>query len=118
MRSVAPIVLDSQQLLAELTALDKFLSDNAALKERDHVLPFFQSHPQLVAALGWMNAASGRPDRYATELDLFSDFSCDAAAGHSGTGAFTLIEFEDARENSVFKALESGKSLKEVVAAV
>jgi hypothetical protein len=112
MKALVPIELNAQQLLADLSDLERFLSDNTSLKERDQVLPFFGSHPHLVAALGWMNAAAGRPDRYATELDLFGDFSCDAAAGHSATGAFTLVEFEDASEYSIFRALEAGKSIR------
>lgn len=112
MKTVMPIQLRPRQLLAELSDLEAFLIDNTALKERDQILPFFYSRPQLVAALGWMNAAAGRPDRYATELELFGDFSCDAAAGNIAAGAFTLIEFEDASEYSVFKAIEPGKSMR------
>jgi hypothetical protein len=112
MKAVIPVELSAQQLLADLKELEAFLNDNTSLKERDQVIPFFGSHPQLIAALGWMNAAAGRPDRYATELDLFGDFSCDAAAGDVAAGAFTLIEFEDATEYSIFKAPEPGKSIR------
>jgi antiviral defense system Shedu protein SduA len=112
MKTVLSIELNAQQLLADLRELEAFLNDNKSLKERNQVLPFFGSHPQLIGALGWMNAAAGRPDRYATELDLFGDFSCDAAAGDSAEGAFTLIEFEDAAEYSVFRAPEPGKSIR------
>ena len=112
MKAVIPIELNAQQQLVDLSDLERFLSNNTSLKERDQVLPFFSSHPQLIAALGWMNAAAGRPDRYATELELFGDFSCDAAAGDLAAGAFTLIEFEDATEYSIFRALESGKPIR------
>jgi len=51
-------------------------------------------------------------DRWARELDLFGDFVCDVAAGDSESNACTLIEFEDAREYSIFTNLEKGKSMK------
>jgi len=112
MRSLKPIAVNPRQLLAQLSELEAFLNDNSVLKEREHVIPFFRARPQLVAALGLTNAAIGRPDRYATELQLFGDFSCDAASGDSVDGSFSLIEFEDARDYSVFRAREAGRSVR------
>lgn len=96
----------------DLAALEAFLSSQDHLSERRQILPFFKSRPHLCAGLGYANNAAELPDRYATELDLFGDFICDAAAGDSEANAFTLIEFESAEEFSVFSKLKPGKTMK------
>ena len=48
----------------------------------------------------------------ATELSLFGDYACDAASGDSKANAFTLIEFEDANEYSIFKKAAQGRSVR------
>lgn len=112
MRRLEPISIDPARLAAELDDLEAFLADNAALKERAQVLPFFRARRQLLAALGWANPEMGQPDLCADELDLFGDFVCDAAVGDTVEGAYTLIEFEDAREASVFRPLGAGRSVR------
>src|SRR6266508_645495 len=112
MRTFEPITLVEKDLTRELDELEHFLKQNPQLRERKHVLPFFKARKQLCAALGLMNANVDVPDRVANELVLFGDFACDAAAGDSKNNSFTLIEFEDANEHSIFSKLETGKSVK------
>jgi hypothetical protein len=52
------------------------------------------------------------PDRIATELELFGDFTCDVASRDSNQDAYTLVEFEDALEYSVLAKLETGRTMK------
>ena len=112
MRRLKPIRINLAQLSAELGNLEAFLADNSALKKREQVLPFLRPRTQLLASLGWTSPETGRPDLYASELDLFGDFVCDAAVGDTVEGAYTLVEFEDAREASIFRRLEAGRSVK------
>src|SRR3712207_4248339 len=109
MRSFLPIVYDSVQLAQDLNALDRWLGDNATLKGRDEIAPFFKSRQQLAAALGLANNHVAQADLLASELDLFGDFHPDIAVGDRETGAFTLVEFEDAQPYSIFKTLAAGK---------
>jgi hypothetical protein len=48
----------------------------------------------------------------ATEYDIFGDFTCDLAIGDSVSKTFLLIEFEDAKRNSLF-VTKPGKSTPE-----
>jgi hypothetical protein len=52
------------------------------------------------------------PDCWVNELDLFGDFVSDLAAGDSEANAYTLIEFDDAKEHSISSRLGRGKTMK------
>ena len=112
MRSPAPFRLDTGVLTGNLNELEGLLASEPRLKERDRLLPFFQGRPHLCAALGLANNAVELPDRWARELDLFGDFTCDVVAGDSEANAYTLVESEDALEFSIFTRLLEGKSMK------
>lgn len=112
MRTFSPVTLDPSALAADLDALEAFLSATGRPKERAQIRPFFAARPNLCAALGLTNSVVETPDLMATELDLFGDFTCDAAAGDSETNAYTLVEFEDAELHSVFRRLATGKTMK------
>jgi hypothetical protein len=111
-KTFAPLRLDPAALTADLDALEALLASEARLKERDRVIPFFKARPHLSAALGFANNDVELPDRVAQELDLFGDFACDVAAGDSEANAYTLVEFEDAQEHSIFTRLPAGKTVK------
>ena len=112
MRTFAQIALDKTVLTDNLTELEEFLSNKAHLKERSQVLPFFRTKPQLCAALGYANNTVELPDRWAYELELFGDFAYDFAADDSEANAYTLVEFEDAQEYSIFSRPPEGKTMK------
>lgn len=112
MRTLEPIRLDPVALASELDDLEALLKKNRHLRERKHVLPFFKRRKQFCAGLGLMNGHIGLPDRVATELTLFGDLVCDAAIGDSDRHAYTLVEFEDATENSILGRLQKGKTVK------
>lgn len=104
--------LDRDILSQNLDELEALLSGGSALKEAEHILPFFKARPHLVAGIGLTTYGIDLPDLYASELDLFGDFAADAAVAESQSNTCTLIEFEDARENSIFKPLTSGKTMR------
>lgn len=112
MKSFASINLDTSVLSHNLNEFEILLSSEARLKERDRIIPFFKERCHLCAALGLANNAVELPDRWANELDLFGDFGCDVAAGDSEANAYTLVEFEDAQEHSIFSKLQVGKTMK------
>ncbi len=113
MKTLENIALDPVVVSRNLDELEALLSNSAHLKERDHLLPFFKARPHLCAALGLLYDHIGKPDLWASELQLFGDFGCDFASGDSVNNAFMLIELEDALEHSIFSPLPPGKTIKQ-----
>jgi len=112
MKTFEALSLDVATLKFNLSELETWLAIGGHLAERKHISPFFKARPQLCAALGLLTNAVEVPDRWANELDLFGDFTCDIAVGDSGANAYGLIEFEDAKANSIFCPLPKGKTMK------
>ena len=102
MTSFQPLAFDLGKCREELGDLRAFLSSRKALKEREHLLPFFKAHPHLSAFLASYSPDSIRFDRLAFEYELFGDFACDVAVGDSAKGAYCFVEFEDAGPSSLF----------------
>ena len=73
------------------------------LREREHVLPFFQNHRHVAALIGSCNSRIARVDRMAFEFDIFGDHKADHAVGDSQNHQYCFVEFEDATETSIFK---------------
>jgi len=86
----------------QLEKFEQLLKSRTALSERDVVLPFFKENRQFAACIGLYVAEIAWPDLIAHEFDVFGDFTCDLAVGSSRTGSFLLVEFEDAKKNSLF----------------
>jgi hypothetical protein len=62
--------------------------------------------------MGFYNGNVALPNQWARELDLFGDFKCDVAVGDSDANAYTLIEFEDATEFSIFSRLKPNRTMR------
>ena len=60
----------------------------------------------LAAAFGFANRALVAPNLLALERPLFGSFRCDVAVGTVAARQFTLVELEDARENSLFEPVK------------
>ncbi|MBB4952621.1 hypothetical protein H4S14_000663 [Agrobacterium vitis] len=112
MKTFESLAIDISILENDLNDFEALLKSGSHLKEREQILPFFKKKPHLCAAIGYLNGNIDLPDRWANELQLFGDFACDAASGDSEANAYTLIEFEDANEHSIFSKLASGKTVK------
>lgn len=112
MKKLERIELSRAACRDDLDAFDALLASSDELSERAHILPFFRSHPHLSAFLGTFNPDIDAFDSLAYEYDLFGDFACDLVVGDSGRRAFTLIELEDASEDSVFRSV-AGKHTPE-----
>lgn len=94
--------LSIQKCVKELAEFEVLLASKAELKERDEILPFFKKNLNLAAFLGTYIPDIANPDRVANEYDIFGDFACDLAVGDSKSQTFLLVEFEDAKAESLF----------------
>src|SRR5436309_2927700 len=63
---------------------------------------FFEPRSHLRALIGLYNDWIGQPDRLAWQYPIFGDFRCDFAIGDWARKAYTFVEYEDARPNSLF----------------
>lgn len=98
-----PYARDLHALRAELDSFGQLFRPGTPLGEAEHILPFIRQSRHLAAAFGFANRALGVPDLLAIEKPLLGTFRCDVAVGHRTARQFTLVELEDARENSIFE---------------
>ena len=101
-----PYTRNLRALRVELDAFGELLQSAIPLSEANHILPLVRRSRHLAAAFGFANHALGAPDLLAVERPLLGSFRCDVAVGSSTVRQFTLIELEDARENSIFEAVK------------
>jgi hypothetical protein len=101
-KELQPFASSLVQCERDLSEFAALLAGKAELSEAQDILPFFSSHPQLIAMAGTWNTQMHRVDRICSEFDLFGNFRCDWAVGDTKSRVYSLIEFEDARPNSVF----------------
>jgi hypothetical protein len=104
MKAFEPFAFSPDRCREELVAFKVLLDSRPELSERADILPFFGAHRHLAAFTGSLNPNLHVFDRLATEYDLFGDFRADVVVGDSQANAYTLIEFEDAKRESVFRA--------------
>jgi Domain of unknown function (DUF4263) len=100
-----PYTRDLRALRAELDAFGALLQSGAPLSEAEDIVPVVRGSRHLAAAFGFANHALGAPNLLALERPLFGSFRCDVAVGSTAARQFTLVELENAQENSVFEAV-------------
>lgn len=110
MKTFKPFIFDYRSSLQQLSEFQTFLDSKDELRENDEILPFFREREQLIALLGTLNTNIVKFDRLAFELSFMGSFACDMAVGDSISKSFCLIEFEDAKKDSIFK--KNGKKDK------
>src|SRR5690348_13613190 len=93
--------LDLAACRNEVGALREMLAKSADLRESTF-RRLFRENRNLAALSGLYNPSVVRFDRIAWEYVLFGDFRCDLVVGDSVTKAYTFIEYEEARPNSLF----------------
>lgn len=104
MKKFDEIAFDFGRCRQEVGEFRALLAAKNELSESTDILPFFRARPQMAILFGMYNSPGiGWANRIAWEFDLFGDFACDLAVGEWERGAYCLVEFEDAREDSVFK---------------
>jgi len=107
--TLAPWWIDPAACQVDLDAFARLLSENPELSERDDILPFFKAHPHLAALLGSYNLAATTFDRLAVEVRLSNAFVADVVAGDWSRRAYSFVEFEDGKPDSIFTT--SGRSV-------
>jgi hypothetical protein len=101
-----PYTRDLRGLRREIEAFGALLQADTPLRETTHILPFVRRSRHLAAAFGFANRALAAPNLLALERPLFGSFRCDVAIGNAAARQFTLVELEDARENSLFETVK------------
>lgn len=103
MKALETFVFDIALCLKELGEFEALLNAKKELSESDDVLPFFRSHRHLLAYAGSLAPGIASFNRVSLEYSIYGDFRADAIIGDWDKKSYCLIEFEDAREQSVFK---------------
>jgi hypothetical protein len=85
-----------------LDAFAALLDARQGLSEREDILPFFRTHPQLAAFLASYNASATICDRLGAEVGLYGEFVTDVIAGDWSRRSYCFVEFEDAMPTSLF----------------
>jgi hypothetical protein len=104
MKGFGEIDFDPEVCLAQLDDLEELLSQKEILSEQEDILPLFRERRHLSAYIGTYHGLLSRPNRVAFEFEMFGEFVADLVVGDYQRGAYVLVEFEDAREDSVFKS--------------
>jgi hypothetical protein len=112
MKDFRSVSFDRSACQAELHRFRALLASAPELGERSALLPFFRTAPHLSAFLGSYSAYVTGTVRVAYQYPLFGDFTADLVIADSTLNSFCVVEFEDARSNSVFVA-RRGKSTPE-----
>jgi hypothetical protein len=98
-----PYTRDLRALRREVEAFGALLQAGNPLGEAKDILPFVRRSRHLAAAFGFANRMLALPTLLAIERPLLGSFRCDVVVGNAAARQFTLVELEDARENSLFE---------------
>ncbi|MBI2511713.1 MAG: DUF4263 domain-containing protein [Opitutae bacterium] len=104
MKPLTPFLFDIKKCVVELSAFEALLSSKSELSESKDVLPFFRSNRHLLAYLGALAPSMAAFNRVDPEFSLYGDFRADAIIGDWDKKSFCMIEFEDARRDSIYRA--------------
>ena len=109
MKKFDTLQFDWRVFATELNEFKTLLDTHTELDENRHILPFFQERKHLSASLGFIfNIFNSCPvDKIAYEFDLWGKFRCDLVLGCSAIGSYVFVEFEDAKEESIFKKVKN-----------
>ncbi|AFY84193.1 Shedu immune nuclease family protein [Oscillatoria acuminata] len=112
MKSFEAIEFSPSQCAIQLGQFKNLLQKKKDLSERDDILPFFKRRKDLSALLGSLHPKIYKYDRLAFEYNLFGDFVVDLAIGDSTRKSYCFVEFESAKDNSIFVS-KTGKTTPE-----
>ncbi len=97
------IVFDPPRFREELEAFGELLKFKANLSERDDIQPFFKKSKHLTAYLGTFALNIAVATEICFEYDFFGDFKADILLGSKQEKEFCVVEFEDGKQDSIFK---------------
>jgi len=100
--------LEKKQLRKELDELNSLLNQKSEIGETE-LLDFFKDRPQLILLMGRVVGVDA-PRKYNNELPLIGKFRSDFVVTNDSQNNYSFIEFEDAKENSIFKKNKNKKT--------
>lgn len=103
MKILSPFSLDIAICRSELATFKSLLASKKDLSEQKDILPAFKKLKHLSAFIASYVPSITQYDLLAHEFDIFGDFTADLVIGDSHTKRFLFVEFEDAKEYSIFK---------------
>ncbi len=89
----------------EVNELGQLLK-TAQLSEKNDILPFFKTRNHLCAFMGTFAPDIGPAPIIAREFSFLGDFTADLFVGNRENRQYLAIEFEDGRDNSIFRRVE------------
>lgn len=104
MNQLSSFQFDIKSCARELDQFQELLNTKHELSEKDDILPFFRSHLNLLAYTGSFVPTIASFNRLNPEYSFYGDFRADAIVGDWDKKSYCLIEFEDAKSNSIFKS--------------
>lgn len=111
MASVLETVLfEPAKFQQELEAFDQLLRSKADLSESGDILPFFKKSRHLTAYLGTFTLNIAVATEICFEYDFFGDFKADILLGSKAEKEFCLVEFEDGKQDTIFKKQNKRKN--------
>ncbi|MER1410709.1 DUF4263 domain-containing protein [Klebsiella pneumoniae] len=92
--------LSNKECSVQLSEFQAYLIANSEIGETD-LLDFFKDRPQLILLMGRVVGVDA-PMKYNNELPIIGKYRADFVVSDSTQSTFSFIEFEDARDNSIF----------------
>jgi hypothetical protein len=100
--------LEKKQLRKELDELNSLLAQKSEIGETE-LLDFFKVRAQLILLMGRVVGVDA-PQKYNNELPLIGKFRSDFVVTNDSQSNYSFIEFEDAKENSIFNKTKNKKT--------
>ena len=104
------IAFDPAKFEQELKAFDALLKSNADLAEMDDIQPFFKKSKHLTAYMGTFALNIAVATELCFEYEFFGDFRADVLLGSKKEKEFCVVEFEDGKQDTIFKKQPSRKN--------
>lgn len=97
-----PVTFNPAAFEKELNQFESLLR-KPNLSETKDVLRFFKKKKHLTAYMGTFAPDIGPATELCYEFDFFGDFHADVLLGNLQATEFCVVEFEDGRDDSIFK---------------
>jgi hypothetical protein len=104
------IVFDPSKFQRELQAFDDLLKSKTDLSETDDIQPFFKKNKHLTAYMGTFALNIAVATEICFEYEFFGDFRADILLGSKQEKEFCVVEFEDGKQDSIFKKHKKRKN--------
>src|SRR5208337_2338690 len=104
------IVFDPARFQQELQAFDALLKSKPDLSEVKDIQPFFKKSKHLTAYLGTFALNIAVATEICFEYEFFGDFKADILLGSKREKEFCVVEFEDGKQDTIFKRQKKRKN--------